>query len=233
MLTVIVNKDSIKNGEILIEDKGECNHIQNVFRLKIGDVLRVIDGEFEYFTEIMEMTKGKVVLKIRDKIEDRYSNEMEINIALGILKNDKMNLAIQKLTEIGINEIIPMETTRTVVKLNEKKEKWETVIKESLKQCKGVKFTKIHTLTKLKNIDYSQYDKVLYAYENSEECKKISEIVKGRNNKILYLIGPEGGFTEEEVEFLREKGAIEINLGKRILRAETAAIVLGGILVNL
>lgn len=233
LLTVIANKENIKNGEILISDKNECNHVQNVFRLNVGDELRVVDGEFEYNTEIIGMAKNKIHLKIKAIIEDKYSNKREIDIALGVLKNDKMNLAIQKLTELGISKIIPMETSRTVVKLNEKKEKWETIVKEAVKQCKSVKFTKIHTLTKIEKIDYSYYNKIIYAYENSEECAKLCTVIDEKDEKILYIIGPEGGFTEKEVNFLKEKNAIEISLGKRILRAETAAIVLGGILTNL
>lgn len=233
MLTVIAEKKNIKNNEIVINDKSDCNHIQNVFRLNVGDKLRVIDGQFEYITEIISVAKKEIILNIIEKNEDNYSIDRKIDIALGVLKNDKMNLAIQKLTEIGVNKIIPLQTERVVVKLNEKKEKWDTIVKEALKQCRGVKFIEIDSLTKLENIKFSEYDKILYAYENSEQSQKIHEVIKDENKKILYIIGPEGGITLDEVEFLKKSGAIEVSLGKRILRAETAAIVLGGILVNL
>ena len=173
------------------------------------------------------------MLKKKKKKEDNYSLNINIDIALGVLKNDKMNLAIQKLTEIGIRKIIPLYTERVVVKLNEKKEKWETIANETLKQCKGVKFTEIVGMSNFKDIDYEKYDKILYAYENSKDSKSIYEIVEMKEKNILYIIGPEGGITTEEVLFLKEKGAIEISLGRRILRAETAAIVVGGILANI
>ena len=233
MLTVIAEKKNIKNNEIVINDKSDCNHIQNVFRLNVGDKLRIIDGQFEYITEIISVAKKEIILNIIEKNEDNYSIDRKIDIALGVLKNDKMNLAIQKLTEIGVNKIIPLQTERVVVKLNEKKEKWDTIVKEALKQCRGVKFVEIDSLTKLENIKFSEYDKILYAYENSEQSQKIHEVIKDENKKILYIIGPEGGITLDEVEFLKKSGAIEVSLGKRILRAETAAIILGGILVNL
>ena len=233
MLTVIAEKKNIKNNEIVINDKSDCNHIQNVFRLNVGDKLRVIDGQFEYITEIISVAKKEIILNIIEKNEDNYSIDRKIDIALGVLKNDKMNLAIQKLTEIGVNKIIPLQTERVVVKLNEKKEKWDTIVKEALKQCRGVKFVEIDSLTKLENIKFSEYDKILYAYENSEQSQKIHEVIKDENKKILYIIGPEGGITLDEVGFLKKFGAIEVSLGKRILRAETAAIILGGILVNL
>lgn len=232
MLTVIANKKNIIGQEIIIDDKSDCNHIQNVYRLNIGDELRVIDGEFEYITNIINITKKEIKLQIIEKKEDNYSLNINIDVALSILKNDKMNLAIQKLTEIGINKIIPTQTDRVVVKINEKKEKWDVVVKESLKQCKGVKFTKVDPITKLQMINYDLYDKIIYAYENSESSQKIHNIVDEKDKNILYIIGPEGGISEKEVEFLKNIGAIEISLGKRILRAETAAIVIGGILAN-
>jgi len=161
LLTVIAEKDNISKNEILINDKSDCNHIQNVFRLKVGDELRVVDGEREYLTKILDISKKEVLLEILEDKEDEYSLGVEIDIALGILKNDKMNLAIQKLTEIGVNRIIPLKTERVVVRINEKKEKWDVVARETLKQCRGVKFTEITPVKKLSEIDYQKYDKII------------------------------------------------------------------------
>ncbi|ACV38250.1 RsmE family RNA methyltransferase [Leptotrichia buccalis] len=234
MLTVIAEKENIdeNNGKILIKEKSDCNHIQNVYRLNIGDELRIIDGEYEYFTKIIEISKKEVAVKILEKNEDSYSLNINIDVAMGILKNDKMNLAIQKLTEIGVKSIIPLKTERVVVRINEKKEKWDTVARETLKQCRGVKFTEILPVKKLAEIDYKKYDKIIFAYENSNESKSLSEIIKQKDKNILYIIGPEGGIAQEEVDFLKNNKAIEISLGKRILRAETAAIVVCGIIAN-
>ena len=234
MLTVIAEKENIdeNNGKILIKEKSDCNHIQNVYRLNVGDKLRIVDGEYEYFTQIIEISKKEVAVKILEKNEDSYSLNINIDVAMGILKNDKMNLAIQKLTEIGVKSIIPLKTERVVVRINEKKEKWDTVARETLKQCRGVKFTEILPVKKLAEIDYKKYDKIIFAYENSNESKSLSEIIKQKDKNILYIIGPEGGITQEEVDFLKNNKAIEISLGKRILRAETAAIVVCGVIAN-
>ena len=234
MLTVIAEKENIdeNNGKILIKEKSDCNHIQNVYRLNVGDKLRIVDGEYEYFTQIIEISKKEVAVKILEKNEDSYSLNINIDVAMGILKNDKMNLAIQKLTEIGVKSIIPLKTERVVVRINEKKEKWDTVARETLKQCRGVKFTEILPVKKLTEIDYKKYDKIIFAYENSNESKSLLEIIKQEDKNILYIIGPEGGITQEEVDFLKNNKAMEISLGKRILRAETAAIVVCGIIAN-
>lgn len=232
MLTVIADKKNINGNEIKITDKSDCNHIRNVFRLGAGDDVRIVDGEFEYITEIKEISGKEIKLKIIQKNNDDYSLKINIDAAIGILKNEKMNMAIKKLTEIGINRIIPLQTERVVVKINEKKEKWDITVKEALKQCKGVKFTEITPITKLQSINYELYDKIVYAYEESCENASLADIIDENDNNILYIVGPEGGMTKEETLFLKEKGAIEISLGKRILRAETAAIVIGGILAN-
>ena len=232
MLTVIADKKNINGNEIKITDKSDCNHIRNVFRLGAGDDVRIVDGEFEYITEIKEISGKEIKLKIIQKNNDDYSLKINIDAAIGILKNEKMNMAIKKLTEIGINRIIPLQTERVVVKINEKKEKWDITVKEALKQCKGVKFTEIAPITKLQSINYELYDKIVYAYEESSENASLADIIDENDNNILYIVGPEGGMTKEETLFLKEKGAIEISLGKRILRAETAAIVIGGILAN-
>lgn len=233
MLTVIAEKKNISDTKIIIDNKLDCGHIQNVYRLQINDEVRVIDGEFEYLTKILSISKKEVVLEIIKKIEDNYSLDVNVDMAIGILKNDKMNLAIQKLTEIGVNKIIPLKTKRVVVKINEKKEKWETVVREALKQCRGVKFPKVSEIKKICEINYERYDKIIFAYENSENSKPIFELIDKKDKNILCVIGPEGGITKEEVNFLKEKNAFEVSLGARILRAETASIVVAGIISNL
>lgn len=233
MITAYVEKEFVKGDIIEIRDKTELNHMKNSFRLKVSDNLRVVDGEFEYSTEIIEISKNEILCKILKKNEDVFSTTAEIHAGIGLLKNDKMELVIQKLVEVGINKIIPLQLQRTIAKVNEKKEKWDIIAKEALKQCQGVKLTEITEPKSLKKINFAEYDLVLVPYENEEEIK-IKDILRKYENlrKILFIIGSEGGITEEEISYLKSCGAQIVTLGKRILRAETAAIVVGGILVN-
>jgi 16S rRNA (uracil1498-N3)-methyltransferase len=119
-----------------------------------------------------------------------------------------------------------------VVKVKEKKDKWDIVSTEALKQCQGVKKIEITPPTKLKEINFDEYDIVFLPYEGAKGNKITNYQNLDKMSKILYLIGPEGGFDDSEVEFLKEKDVKVISLGKRILRAETAAIVAGGVILN-
>lgn len=231
MLTTIAKK--IDNEYLKVDDVSEINHITKVFRYNIGDMIRAIDFEKEYLCIINKISKNEIILKIENSNEDKYTLKRSIDIAIGIIKNDKMKFLIQKLTEIGINEIIPLKTERTVVKLDDKKEKWDLIVKESMKQCRAIKKTNISIVNEIKRLNYEKYDKIIYAYESSESSIKIQDSILENDKNILYLIGPEGGFSSAEIEFLKNKNAIEISLGKRILRAETAAIVVAGILANI
>lgn len=232
MISVLVEKENIKGNIVEIKDKKDINHLKNSFRMSVGDEIRVVDGEKEYRCVILSLEKKEILGEIKEVLEDNYSTSVKVDIALGLLKNDKMDLSIQKLTEIGINKIIPMKTKRTVVKVSEKKDKWDVVSIEALKQCQGVRKVEIAGPTNLKEINYGEYDLVFLPYEGAEGNKITNYNGLDKLKKILYLIGPEGGFDESEVEFLREKGVKIISLGRRILRAETAAIVAGGVILN-
>ncbi|MGL4402878.1 MAG: RsmE family RNA methyltransferase [Fusobacteriaceae bacterium] len=235
MISVIIeNENIIQDGKIIIRDKEELNHLKNSFRVKEGEIIRGTDGECEYIFKITEISKKEIQGEILEKNNDRYSPDLEVTAALGMLKNDKMNLTIQKLTEIGIGKIIPFFSKRCIVKINEKKDKWDTVSKEALKQCQAVKFVEIEQPQNLKDIKFSEYDLVIVPYEASrdENLKNLLSNLTVKPKKIMFLIGPEGGFDSEEIEFLKKTGAKVVTLGNRILRAETAAIVVGGVLTN-
>lgn len=235
MISVIIeNENYIECDNIKIKDKNDVNHLKNAFRVKIGEKIRGVDGEKEYLLEIIEIEKKEIVAKILHVKEDEFSSEVQIDAAIGMLKNDKMNLTIQKLTEIGIAKIIPFFSKRCIIKINEKKDKWDLISKEALKQCQGVKFVEIPEPVKLKEIDLKEYDLVIVPYEEDKEnsLKNILKKIEVKPKKILYIVGPEGGFSEEEIEYLKEKNCKIVTLGRRILRAETASIVVGGVLIN-
>lgn len=234
MITVVVETNKIINNFIVIDNLADINHIKNVFRKSINDKIRVVDGKNEYLCQIEKIENKEIILKIIETREDKFSYEIEIVAGISLLKNEKMDLTIQKLTELGIKKIVPLITKRTVVKLERKKDKWNIIVKETLKQCQGVSPTEITEIKKISEIDYSFYDYVIVPYEEENEMylKNFLRKLEKKPKNLLFIIGPEGGFEKEEIEFLKSKNANIISLGKRILRAETAAIVTGGVLIN-
>ena len=232
MLSVVVSE--IQGDYIEILDLSDINHVKNVFRKNMGDKLRAVDGKNEYFCKIEEIDEKHIKLKIIEKKEDKFSLNIKIDAGISILKGDKMDLTIQKLRELGINKIIPILANRCVVKLDKKKDRWGNISKEALKQCQGVNPTIIDDIKKMNELEFEKYDLIIVPYE-SEKNIYIKEILKNRDKEIkniLYIIGPEGGFENEEIELLKKREAKIISLGNRILRAETAAIVTGGVIIN-
>lgn len=234
MISVIISEENILENKIIIDEKGDVNHLKNVFRVKIDEKVRAVDGEKEYLCRVAELDKKSVTLVIDEIFEDRFSTKVKIDAAIGILKNDKMDLTIQKLTEIGINKIIPLSTKRGVAKVSEKKDKWDLIVREALKQCQGVKPLIIDEVTKIEKLKLEDYELVIVPYECEDEytLKNLLRKQTKELKSVLYIVGPEGGFDIEEIEYLKQKGANIVTLGKRILRAETASIVVGGVLIN-
>lgn len=234
MITVVIKKENIISSEIIIKDKKDINHLKNSFRVKEKDEVRAVDGEKEYICEVIEINGKEIRMNILSSNFFQKSS-VEIVAGISIIKNDKMELVIQKLTEIGIDKIIPLETKRTIVKLKEKKDKWNIISREAQKQCQRINFLNIDEIKKLKEIISKEYDLIVIPYE-SEENHTFKDFLKNQNEnikKILYIIGPEGGFSNEEIEYLKSlSNSYVVTLGKNILRAETAAIIVGGILVN-
>ena len=185
MLSVIVTE--VYNDYILVVEASDINHIKNVFRKVKGDRIRAVDGTNEYLCEIEKIDEKEIKLKILEKIEDNFSLDIEVDAGISILKGDKMDLTIQKLTELGINKIIPISVKRCVVKLDKKKDRWDTISKEALKQCQGVVPTVIDEIKKIDKLNFKDYDLILVPYENEKEIfiKDILRNLKVKPTKIL------------------------------------------------
>lgn len=229
------------NGNFITITGEDVNHILNVLRMKKDDDLQVCNqdtGE-NYLARIINSARDFVECKIKEKIEKTTESNIHITLFQGIPKFDKMELIIQKNTEIGINRIVPVMMERTVVKLDEKMaakkiERWKKIAEIAAKQSMRDIIPMVDEVAKIQNIDLSEYDAVLVAYENEEynmlktELKKVKERIEKKELNIAIVIGPEGGISESEITLLKEKNAKFVSLGKRILRTETAGLVMSG-----
>lgn len=219
--------DKIEDKKAYIVNPREIRHF-NVLRINEGDSVRLIDGVKEYIAEVDDISKKEIELSILSEREDIYSLDKSIDLYMGMTKPDAMSEIVTHLTELGIESIYPVKTEYSFKKVNS--DKLQIISQEAAKQCWAVKGLKIRDGVYLKEIDFTKYDLVLAAVAR-EENKKIAhfhnEILKAK--KIAYIIGLEGGFSSEEKIFLSEK-VESFSLGNRILRAETAAVVVGGYL---
>ena len=250
-----MRKFFVKNEDIFekyIEISGsDVNHIKNVLRLKNGDKIQICnqDTSQNYICEISNIENNIVKTKIIEKVYGIAEGNVELHVFQGLPKAEKMELIIQKGTELGVNRFIPVKFERCVVKLDEKSEnkkldRWQKIAEVAAKQSMRDLVPKIEKIVTIKNITeiIKEYDLVLLAYELEKnnyiknELKKIKNEKNGLGaNKIKYriavIIGPEGGIEEKEVEVLRNAGAMVVSLGKRILRTETVAMQVSSIIM--
>lgn len=241
MSKFFVKEEQISNNRIKIIGE-DVNHISNVLRMKKNDELQICNqdtGE-NYLSKIISISKTVVECEIEEKIDKTTESNVNITLFQGIPKFEKMELIIQKNTEVGIKNIVPVMMERTVVKLddklaNKKLERWQKIAEIAAKQSMRDIIPSIENIIKTKDIDATRFDAFLVAYENENNNMLKSELFKLReknekNKKynIAVLIGPEGGISEKEIEMLQAQKAKFISLGKRILRTETAGLVMVG-----
>lgn len=232
-----VNSDNINDHTITLDGEN-AKHIGSVLRAKIGDIIIVGDGcGRDYECEILEISKKEVIAKITDIFTNENEPDIKITLYQGLPKADKMELVIQKCIEIGVDRIVPVKTEHAVVKLEGKEEKklqrWNKIAESAAKQCGRGKIPVVDRLMTFKEAinEATSLDGAIIPYEKEKEnsLKTFAKNFKGKS--IGIFIGPEGGFSEEEINFAIENGVKSVTLGKRILRTETAGLVASVILL--
>lgn len=227
---------SLINGNDIYIEGPDHNHIKNVLRLRAGEVVSVSDGmsENEYRCHIENFEAERVHLRLDFIKTADVELPVRVTVFQGLPKADKMDTVIQKAVELGACEIVPVELSRCVIKLDEKKkrsrlERWNSISEAAAKQSKRAIIPKVLPVMSLKEaLEYAtDLDHRLIPYELSDRlsaAKQTFDSIKP-SESIGIFIGPEGGFDEAEVAAAREAGFTDISLGKRILRTETAAMV--------
>lgn len=237
-MNFFVDKDKMKNDYIYIESS-DVNHIKNVLRKNVGDILNVVSENVIYKSEISEITQNQVVCKILDKQEKKKSN-VELTIFQGLAKADKIEYIIQKCTELGVSEIVPVEMKRCVVKLDDKDklkkiDRWRKIAEVAAKQSLRNDILKVEKILSFSLLleEIKNYDLVILAYEKEKSVtlKSVLKDIDDSISKIAVIIGPEGGIDEEEAEILINNNAKSITLGERILRTETAPVAISAMMM--
>jgi len=214
---------------ITISDTGQIHHLKDVLRLAAGDEITVFDDTWECRCTIDHITKHEVVCAINAR-KKAGPPEVKFTIACALPKKG-MDEIIDKLTQLGVDAIIPMHTERVVVKLNEEKDRervgrWRRLAQSAAEQSRRSSIPEVKGFTEFKEVisHADQYD--LKLIPNLEgERKRLGEVITGfRSGKIIVLIGPEGDFTPEEVKTAMQSGFVPVSLGSQVLRVDTAAV---------
>ena len=217
----------------------DVKHISKVLRAKIGEKIEICDNDNkEYICEITDINKECVNANIVEVKDIKRESNLKVKLYQGLPKGPKMEMILQKLTEVGVDEIILVQMKRTVVKVDDKKEdkkieRWERIIYEAAKQSKRGKIPTLRGVLSFEEAlsDMQQNDMNIAPYEN-EKTKSIKQAIKNVNiNNIGIIVGPEGGFDEKEIENIESINGQSVSLGPRILRTETASVVASSIVL--
>ncbi len=241
MYQFFVEPGQIGQDRVVITGE-DVNHIKNVLRMRTGEEIAVRNGsdDREYLCRIRELKENEIICEPAGIREGGSELPSRVYLFQGLPKADKMELIIQKAVELGVYEIIPVVCRRTVVKLDEKKEKtklqrWQNIAEAAAKQSKRGIIPRVRgTMSFQEAIACSRCAEVrLIPYELAEDMDQTRKIIEGLkpSQDVAVFIGPEGGFDEKEVERAVEEGVRPITLGRRILRTETAGMTVLSIIM--
>lgn len=218
-----------KNNDEFLMNLDDSNHIYKVMRMKLGDKIEVLCEEKLYICEIVNLDKN-VKVKIIEKRNDNNELPIKITICQSLVNEQKMDLILQKGTELGAYEFFPYSARNSVVKENGKSDKkivrWQRIVKEASEQSKRNIIPKVNNIININELINLNYDLKLLCSVNefTLNIKKVLEQSR-KYDTIIIVIGPEGGFSKEEEEKLIANGFISVSLGKTVFRTETASLV--------
>lgn len=214
-------------------DAEETRHLRDVLRLKAGDEVQVFDGERrEFRCSIIEVQKKSTSLSIIEEIEPTApESPVEIHLAVSAYKSDKLDLVVQKAVELGVASLSPIVTARGEVKLHDtlkRTERWRKIAMEATKQCERARAMTVNEPVTFESfvtaMDRDSGRRFMFSEKGGEGLPEAAA------KKLTALIGPKGGWEDSEIELASERGFVPVKLGRRIMKAETAAITFAALL---
>ena len=216
-------------GDIVILSHEDSYHIKRVMRMKLGEKIELVYQEKAYLGQIESLDK-QVQVKLVGELLSSNQHARSITLAQALVKEKKMDYILQKATELGVTEIIPFCAERSVVKADKKDEKrkirWEKIVKEASEQSKRTSLVKVNPILSFKELcQLDNYD-VKMICSVSEKQKNLKKLLSNTPNSatMLFVIGPEGGLSDQEEQLLIENGFQRVSLGDTVLRTETAGL---------
>ncbi len=223
----------IKNKDMLLEES-DIKHIKKVMRMNINDKIEVVYNNKLHICEITSLEPFNI--KVIEKLDEDKKTKIELTVAVALVKEQKMDLILQKLTELGVSRIIPVSMERSIVKLdkerfNKKKVRWESICKEASEQSKRTNIPIIEDIKSIKDLTKEDADLKLVASTKEKE-KLLNYYLQSIEDcaKIIMVIGPEGGISDKEEDILVSNGYNRVSFGNLIFRVETATIYVASII---
>lgn len=216
---------NVKNGARLTLTGEAHTHAAYALRIRVGDNITVFDGEGnDYLCQVEEIKKDRTLLRVLDTARNVGESDLDVSLYLSVIKQDRFEIAVQKATELGVKRIVPVYTAYAQRNFKLNHDRLNKIAVSACEQCgRSVVPTIEHSIEFAELLSRTEKTHMIFPYErenNNNLCDGIDKSVKD----ISIFIGPEGGISENEKTQLIEKGAKSVTLGKRILRAETAAI---------
>lgn len=224
--------ESLDNNVFILKND-DIYHITKVMRMKVNDEVEIVYNKKVYLCQIESLNPLKCTIK--KELDMDNENTYQIILIQSMVNETKMDLILQKGTEVGVNEFYPYNATNSVIKDNGKMDKkiirWQRIVKEASEQSKRNIIPVVHDLVKISDINKIQGDLKLLLSVNECQVTLKSILQKHKDyGTIIIVVGPEGGFTKEEEEKFIENGYIRTSIGKRVLRTETASVVVSSMI---
>lgn len=224
-MTRLFVEDFLEKENIILNNSLDVNYLSNVMRKKVGHQLLLFNPrDGEYIAKIIEINNKKVVLKTIEKMRE-YKKEKELTLIFAPIKQARMNFLLEKATELGVTKLIPIRTKHSVVdKINFNK--WYIYTKEASEQCGRLSIPEIKSLEALNQFlsDWPEDQRIILCNEREKKLS-LADYLSSNNQEINIMVGPEGGFSDQELDLLLSKSFVtSVHLGPRILRAETATL---------
>jgi len=232
MFHCFIDKSCFINSDQIELKDDNFHHLIRVARVKANEKITCHFEGKNYFGEILKIEKDTAQVKVLKIEENPEILPFKVTLAQGLTKADKFEDIIQKCTEAGVSQIIPLETSRSIIKAidtDKKLERWQKIAQAASEQCGRSTLVKVEKALKLAQLDLKDFDLVLVCYEDevNQTIKSVlnNQIVKLTPKSLLYIVGPEGGLTPDEVASFKTQGAHPVTLGPRIYRTETAPLI--------
>lgn len=215
----------------------EAHHLVRARRHRVGDCIDAVDGLGSFFeTRIVTIDKKEVVCRILSRRDGHGESPVELSLASALVKGQRFDFVVEKGVEVGVDGIVPLITSRGVVRpgSENKRERWKRLSRAAVKQCGRSRLPEIHPAAELGAVldGWRREERLALMAVPGDRGEGLRSLLgEAETGRIGLLVGPEGGFTEKEEELAREKGAGFFSWGERILRADTASIVLAALVL--